>query len=332
MNKKIKIVFFWTWNFSANILKSLIENFNNDIDIKLVVSQVDKPIWRKKILEATPVKKLAQENNIECLQPEKLKTSPLAPLLIGEGDNKIDFYKKLNSLDLDFIVVVAYWKIVPKEVLDAPKYWCINIHWSILPKYRWASPIQESIKNGDKKTGLTIMYMSEGMDEWDILAVKEVEIEKDDKTPDIFKKFERFWPELLVDTLKWILSWKISWQKQDNFKATYCSKIKKEDWEINFSKETWEQIYNKFRAYYPWPWIYSYYNWKKINFEDCELLDYFWEKKVWEVVKLDKKNIWVIVKNNKILKLKKIKLEWKKSMDILSFVNWNKEFLDYKFN
>jgi len=299
MKEKIKIVFFWTWDFSANILKSLLNDFKNKIDIKFVVSQPNKPVWRKKVLEKTPVKIVAEENNIECLQPEKLRKN-------------IDFFEKLNSLNLDFIVVVAYWKIVPKEV--------------------WASPIQESIKLWDKKTWLTIMYMSEGMDEWDILAIEKVEIWKNDKTSDIFKKFEEIWPELLVNTLKLVLDWKIKWQKQDDSKTSYCSKIKKEDWEVKIQKETWKQIYNKFRAYYPWPGIYSYYFWKKINFEDVNLKNYLWNKSIWEVDKLSKKDIWIICRDKKILLLKKVKLEWKKSMDILSFVNGNKDFLDYKFN
>jgi len=314
----MKIAFFGTGDFSANILKSLVTDFKGDVDIKLVVSQPDKPVWRKKILEKTPVKIVAEENNIECLQPNKLR------------ENK-EFFEKLKFLDLDFIVVVAYGKIVPKEVLEAPKYGCINIHWSILPKYRWASPIQEAIKAGDKKTGLTIMYMSEGMDEGDILAIEEVKIWENDKTPDLFKKFEEIWPKLLVDTLKWVLSWKIKGEKQDDLKASYCSKIKKEDWEVSFENETWEQIYNKFRAYYPWPGIYTYFKDKKLNLEDVELIDYNWEKNIWEVDRLSKKEIGIVCKDNKILLLKQVKLEWKKSMDILSFVNGNKDFLEYKF-
>ncbi len=321
--KKIKIAFFGTGNFSANILKSLISDFSDDLDIKLAVSQPDKPVWRKKILENTPVKIVAEENNIKLLQPEKLK-------------NNSDFFEQLEWFD--FIVVVAYGKIVPNEVLNAPKYACINIHGSILPDYRWASPIQESIKNWDKKTGLTIMYMSEGMDEGDILKIEEVEIWDNDKTPDIFNKFEKIWPDLLVKTLRWVLNWGIKWKKQDNSKATYCSKISKQDWEINFTQETWDEIYNKFRAYYPWPWIYSYFNEQKINFENIELVPVPKREDIvvvpvpCKVIKLDKKNIWVVCKNNKIVLLKQVKLEWKKSMDILSFVNWNKEFLDYKFN
>ena len=324
----MKIAFFWTWEFSANILKSLINDFKENIDIKLIVSQPDKPVWRKKILEKTHTKIIAEKNNIKVLQPNKLR------------DNT-DFFDRLNFLELDFIIVVAYWKIVPNEVLEAPKYWCINIHWSILPAYRWASPIQESIKNWDKKTWLTIMYMSEGMDEWDILKVENIEIFDTDKTTNLFEKFEKIWPNLLIDTLNWILDWDIKWIKQNDSKATYCSKISKNDWEINFEKQTWEKIYNKFRAYSPWPGIYSFFKWKKINFENIELenIDLSKDKELnlWEVVELYNENkpkdkkIWIIALWW-IIVLKQVKLEWKKSIDILSFINWNKDFLDYKFN
>jgi len=325
MSNKIKIAFFWTWEFSANILETLINNFNEDIEINLIVSQPDKPVWRKKILEKTKTKIIAEENNIKILQPIKLK-------------NNIEFFKQLEWFD--FIVVVAYWKIVPLEVLESPRNWCINIHWSLLPLYRWASPIQESIKSWDKETWLTIMYMSEGMDEWDILESKKVIIDKLDKTIDIFNKFQDIGPKLLVDTLKGILDWNIKWKKQDDSKATYCSKINKTDWEINFLKEAWVEIYNKFKAYSPWPWIYSFYNNKKINFENIELenidLSDDSEFNIWEVVELydehnpKNKRIWIISSGNIII-LKQIKLEWKKSMDIMSFINWNKDFLDYKF-
>ena len=251
----MKIAFFWTWEFSKNILKNILES-KNSLEVNLIVSQADKPIWRKKEIIPTPVKTLALEKNIEILQPEKLK-------------NNEDFFEKLKSLDLDFIVVVAYGKIIPKDILDIPKFSCINIHGSLLPLYRWASPIQESIKNWDKKTWLTIMYMSEWMDEWDMLAKKEVNIDILDKTPDIFRKFEEFWAELLIKTLEKIISGELKWEKQDDSKATYCWKIDKKDGELDFKNQTAKEIYDRFRAYYPWPWIYSFYNWKKILIEDC---------------------------------------------------------------
>lgn len=318
----MKIAFFWTWEFSRNILSWILEK--EEINVRLVVSQPDKPFWRKQELIPTKVKELAQEKHIEIMQPEKLR-------------NNTEFFDFLKSLDLDFIVVVAYGKIVPKEVLEAPKYWCINIHGSILPSYRWASPIQMSLKNWDEETGLTIMYMSEWMDEWDILAIKKIDIDIKDKTPDIFHKFEKIWVDLLIESLNWVIDGKIKWKKQDNTKATYCKKIEKEEWLIDFKNEDVMQIYNKFRAFYPWPWIYTTYKWKKFQITDCnfEKSDFEFDDdfSLWDVIEYEDhgvNNIWILC-NGWILILKKVKLEWKKEMDIFSFINWNKDFLEYNF-
>ncbi len=316
--KPLKIAFLGTWNFSKNILEDLHKNFSDTIDVSLVVSQPDKAIWRKKIITPTPVAGFASENNLDILQPVKVK-------------NNSEFFDTLKDLQLDFIVVVAYGKIIPTQVLEAPKHGCINIHGSILPSYRWASPIQESLKNGDSKTWLTIMYMSEGMDEWDILKIEEIEVDKLDKTPEVFTKFEQFWARLLVDTLRWILEWNIVWIPQDESRATYCSKISKTDGEIDFGTMSSDEIFNRFRAYYPWPWIYSFFKEKKLNIEDCLIWDDVLDHDVWGVVRVDKKTIWIICADKKLLHLKQVKLEWKKSMDILSFINGNKDFLDYKF-
>lgn len=319
----MNIAFFWTWRFSKNILESLFNNYK-EINILLVVSQPDKPFWRKQEIIPTQVKKFALDNNLPFLQPEKLK------------DN-IEFFNYLKSLNLDFIVVVAYWKIIPPEILQIPKYWCINIHWSILPSYRWASPIQESLKNWDKETWLTIMYMSEWLDEWDILKIEKIDIDILDKTPDIFRKFENIWPKLLVDTLNWIISWKIKWIPQDSSKATYCKKITKEDWKIDFKNEKLLDIYNKFRAYFPWPWVYTHYKGKKLDLTDIffEEIDLNFDKDfaLWDVVEFEddgKNKIWILC-NWWILILNKVKLEWKKEMSIKDFVNWNKDFLEYNF-
>lgn len=321
----MKIAFFWTWDFSKNILSWILKR--KDVEVALVVSQPDKPVWRKKIITETPVKVLALENNIKVSQPEKLR-------------NNSEFFEELTSLDLDYIIVVAYWKIVPNEVLEAPKKACINIHGSILPKYRWASPIQESLKNWDTKTWLTIMYMSEWMDEWDILKIEEIEIDILDKSTDIFKKFEKNWADLVINTLNDLDKWLIKPIKQIESDATYCNKINKNDWKIDFTKYSAKEIYDKYRSYNPWPGIYSYYNDKKISFEDCffnniDLSDDN-ELNIWDVVELENdhwdknKEIWIICKTW-ILVLKQVKLEWKKTMDINVFINWNKEFLDYSF-
>jgi len=317
----MKIAFFGTGEFSKNTLAGILQH--DDIEVSLVVSQPDKPIGRKKIITPTAVKVLAQENNITVLQPEKLR-------------NNTEFFEALKNENLNFIVVVAYGKIVPNEVLNAPIHGCINIHGSILPLYRWASPIQEAVKNWDLKTGLTIMYMSEWMDEWDILKIEEVKIWRDDTTQDIFDKFEKVWPDLLINTLKKVLSWDITWQQQIESDATYCSKIEKQDGEIDFQKSA-EVIYNQFKAYKTWPWVYTHYNGKKFSIEECnyeniDLLDDD-EFKIWDVVEYSHEeidSIWILC-NPGILFLQQIKLEWKKSMDINSFINGNKDFLDYNF-
>jgi methionyl-tRNA formyltransferase len=236
-------------------------------------------------------------------------------------------------------LVVAYGKIVPKRVLNSAKFWCINLHWSILPDYRWASPIQEAIKNWDKKTWLTVMFMSKWMDEWNILCIEEIDIDKDDKTQDIFDKFENFGAKLAVDTLEKIINWKIESTPQNHGKATYCSKISKEDWEVNFSTQTADEIYNKYRAYHNWPWIYTEFKNLKLNVETCEIFEESEERpvsfetglSVGNVIKINKKNIWIICSDKKILILRQVKLAGKKSMDIISFVNGNKDFLDYNF-
>lgn len=318
----MKIAFFWTGEFSKNILEWILKH--NEIEVLTSISQPDKPVWRKKILEKTEIKKLSIEKWIKILQPEKLK-------------NNSELIEELKKLDLDFIIVVAYGKIIPKSILNIPKYACINLHWSILPKYRWASPIQESIKNWDKKTWLTIMYMDEWMDEWNILKIEEVDILQDDKTQDIFTKFEKIWPDLLIETLKEIISWNIKSKKQDYNFATYCSKIEKQDWKIDFKNEKWQNIYNKYRAYNSWPWIYSYYKGKKFDITDCffEKNDLIFDEdfSIWDIVEYEdhgKNYIWILC-SDWILVLNKIKLEWKNEMDIFSFVNGNKEFLEWSF-
>lgn len=302
----------------------------DNIDVKLVVSQPDKPFWRRKELLPTPVKNIWLSNSIEVLQPEKIKENN-------------EFFDKLKSLELDFIVVVAYWKIIPKEILDIPKFWCINIHGSILPKYRWASPVQESILNWDSKTWLTIMYMDEKMDEWDILQIQEIDIDIEDRQKEVFDKFVEVWPKLLVETLSKVKDWQIKWIVQNENEATYCTLIKKEYWEIDFNSKAID-IYNKFRAYNPWPGIYTEYKWKKFTIEDCEfdtddLVD--WDEfKIWDVVELEYEHrhlkdwtltgLWIICQEW-ILILNEVKLEWKKTTKIKDFINGQKDFLDYNF-
>lgn len=312
----MKIAFFGTPQFAAEILSGILEY--SEIDTCLVVSQPDKPVWRKKEFIPTAVKQVALEAGIEVMQPEKIKKD-------------IQFHEYLRSLNLDFIVVVAYGKIIPTAILDIPKYGCINIHGSILPEYRWASPVQAAVKDGKTETWLTIMYMSEGMDEWDMLNIGKVKVDNIDTSISIFEKFVNIGPVLLVSTLKWVISGDIVWVPQDEDQATYCWKISREDGQVFFINQPAKEIYDTFRAYTPWPGVYSFYEGKRFVLEEIEFHD---ETAPWEnagkVIKNWKK-IWIVCSDKKILEVKRVKLEWKKSMDIASFINGNKDFLDYSF-
>jgi methionyl-tRNA formyltransferase len=181
------------------------------------------------------------------------------------------------------------------------------------------------------------MEMSEWMDEWNILKIEEIQIDLQDRTPDIFQKFENIWPDLLLNTLKWIINWTIKWIPQDNDKASYCKKIEKIDGKIDFQNENALIIYNKFRAYYIWPWIYTFYDWKKFDILDCDWVDIFLEETdIWSAMEFSIPEYWLfwaiwIHCESWILVLKKVKLEWKKEMSIKDFVNGNREFFKWKF-
>ena len=312
----MKIAFFGTPDFAWEILSWILAY--PEIDCTLVVSQPDKVVGRKRVLQITPVKQVALGAGIDVMQPDKIKKNT-------------DFHQQLKTLELDFIVVVAYGKIIPQAILDIPKYGCINIHGSLLPKYRGASPVQAAVKAGDKQTWLTTMYMSKGMDEWDMLKVETVDIDIVDTSEDIFKKFVQIGPELLIQTLREIISWDLQWVPQDHKQASHCGKISREDGEVFFEKQTAQEIYDTFRAYTPWPGIYSFYEGKRFVLEEIifnsETAPWF---KSGEVIKNEKK-IWIVCADNKILEIQRVKLEGKKSMDIQNFLNWNSDIVWYRF-
>jgi methionyl-tRNA formyltransferase len=313
----MNIAFFGTPVFAADILSG-ISQFT-DIKIILAVSQPDKPVGRKQELLMTPVRQISLQKGIPVLQPERLRNNPF-------------FVEELRKLKLDFIVVVAYGSMISPEILSIPKYGCINIHGSILPNYRGASPIQAAVRNGDTQTGLTIMYMNEKMDEWDILQIQKAIIGPDDTTPHIFEKFTQIWPKLLHDTLLWVLSGDIVATPQHHEKASYCHMIEKYQGEINFSKQTTREVYNLYRAYQPWPGVYLVIDGKKLALEKVSLLNSWDDTQRSEekgtFVKIDKKTYGVVCADKKILLLHHVKPEGKKSMDIVSFVNGNRGILE----
>jgi len=236
MNKKHKIVYMGTPHYAREILSTLIEA--EDIEVSLVLTQPDRPVGRKKILTPPSVKVLAVENTIEVLQPNRLR------------DEGID--EAIKAENPDFIIVAAFGQILPKSILDiAP---CINLHASLLPQYRGASPVQQSLLNGDKKSGVTSMLMEEGLDTGDILETVEFGIPKDMRLNALMQQLTDDACALTLSTIRNFTD--ITPQKQDENEATLCKKIKKADGEVYF--EDAGSIYNKYRAFEGWPGIFTH--------------------------------------------------------------------------
>ncbi len=224
-----------TPNYAKEILDTLIQA--DDMDVVLVLTQPDRPVGRKRVLTPPSVKVLASEHNIEVLQPHRL------------SDDGI--YEALVMSNPDFIIVAAFGQILPKSILDiAP---CINLHASILPQYRGASPIQQSLLNGDKVTGVTSMMMEEGLDTGDILEITRFDIPDDMRLSALMSQLTIDACSLTLDTIRNYQD--ITAQKQDEEIATLCKKIKKSDGEIEFDDA--QIIYNKYRAFEGWPSIFS---------------------------------------------------------------------------
>ncbi len=225
--KDKKIVFMGTPIFSVPVLEKLIENYN----VIGVVTQPDKEVGRKRILTKSPVKILAEQNNIKVLQPIKLRNE----------------YQDIIDLNPDMIVTCAYGQILPKELLEYPKYKTINVHASILPKYRGGAPIHHAIINGEKTTGITIMRTDVGMDDGDIITKREIEILDTDDYETLSNKLSILGSDLLIETLPDIFNGKVTYQKQNNEEATFAYTIKRDDERLDFTKTT-NEIYNKIRA------------------------------------------------------------------------------------
>ena len=249
----MKIVFMGTPDYAAVTLEKLIESYH---EISGVFAQPDKPVGRKLILTPPPVKVTAEKHGIPVYQPKTLRD--------GEA---LEILKGINP---DIIVVVAYGKILPEEILNLPKYGCINGHASLLPKYRGASPIQWCIVCGEEKTGVTVMKMDAGMDTGDILTQCEVEIGETETAEELFDRLSVISADLMLHTLDNIEN--ITPVKQNEADATYAPIIKKEMALLDFSKSA-KELYNAVRGYYSWPVAFFFLNGKRIKVIKSEIGD-----------------------------------------------------------
>lgn len=300
--KNKNVVFMGTPDFSVPVLKMLIENTN----VVMVVTQPDKIVGKNKNVSFSPVKSVAIENNIPIFQPQKIK----------------EFYEPLQNLNIDLIVTCAYGQIIPKKVLDIPKYGCVNVHASLLPKYRGSAPIQWCLFNGDEKTGVTIMYMDEGMDSGDIIKLKEIPITNDDNVGTLHDKLSILGTDLLQEVLPSIFDGTAPRIKQGEY-FTLAPMIKREDERIDFNLSG-KEIIGKIKGLNPWPLANVIINNQEIKVLDAEFLKSNITKS--GIIKeLDKKNLGITCRDG-IIYLKKIKPSGKKIMDINSFINGiNKE-------
>jgi methionyl-tRNA formyltransferase len=237
-----------TPDYASTILETLLKTDN--IDIVAVYTQPDKPVGRKKILTPSPVKVLAKEHNIALHQPQRLRDE--------------DVVAELKNIQCDFIVVAAYGQILPLAVLEhAP---CINLHASILPQYRGASPIQQTLLSGDMKSGVTAMLMDEGLDTGAILKISQIDVDDDEMLTSLFEKLTRCASALSIAVLRDYDA--LIPVAQNDAEASYCKKISKENGEVIFDNA--RNLYNKYRAYTPWPGVYlkSGLKLKQMTFEE----------------------------------------------------------------
>lgn len=296
--KKLKIIFAGTPDFAVSILKTLLKNKN--FKIEMVITQPDKPMGRKHILTPLYVKKFALSNKLIVQQPENIK----------------NIAERISDLKPDFIVVIGYGQIFPKKILKIPKFGCINIHFSLLPKYRGASPVQETLLHGDKKTGISIILMNEGLDEGDILQKKEIIIEDKDTTQTLLEKLSNLSAKLLPYTLINFANRKIKPIKQKKTTISHCRKIKKENGLIDFKKETAKQIFNKIRAYNKWPGCFWFLKGKRIKIYSAE----YNEQKNSSGMTVRNDELEIGAKKG-VLYPKTIQMEGRKIMTIKEFLN-----------
>ena len=297
----MRIVFMGTPDFALNVLQGLIDNYRDDI--VGVVSQPDKLVGRHQVLTPTPVKQLATKYNIPVLQPEKIRKD----------------YKCVLDLKPDIIITCAYGQIIPKEILDAPKLGCINVHGSLLPKLRGGAPIHKAIIDGYDVTGITIMYMDVGMDTGDMISKVEVPILDSDNLESLHDKLSVAGAKLLLDTLPSILDGTNSREKQNEDEVTFAYNIKREEEHVDFSK-TSREIFNLIRGLCPIPSANVILDGAEMKVYNSIISSENYKGKCGEIVDIKREGIVVKTGDGAII-LTEIKPFGKKKMDAYSYVN-----------
>lgn len=296
------VVFMGTPDFAVPALKALIDS--DEYAVKLVVSQPDRPQGRKQILTPSPVKQIALQYDVDIYQPSSLR-----------NDDSVNL---ISSYSPDFIVVAAYGNILPKSILDIPRYGCVNLHGSLLPKYRGAAPIQWSVINGDEITGVTTMLMNEGLDTGDILLKETKLIGENETAGEVFDALAQMCPSLLLKTLKGLVDNSIVPVAQNNDEASYVSVLNKEMAEIDWNKDAL-CIHNLIRGLNPWPVAKTSYNGKMLKIFESSLLSTSSDKTAGSVL-IKNGEFSVVCGDCKLLKISEVQLEGSKRMSIADFL------------
>lgn len=302
----MKIIFAGTPDFAAEALKALL---HSEHEVCAVYTQPDRPAGRGRRLKASPVKLLALEHSIPVHQPEKLK---------DENEQQI-----LRDYQADVMVVVAYGLLLPVPVLEAPRLGCLNIHASLLPRWRGAAPIQRAILAGDKETGITIMQMDKGLDTGDMLYTVTTPIHDNDTAQSLHDRLAELGAAAILKTLTLIAADETQPQKQDESQANYAHKLDKAEANIDW-QQTAREIDRQVRAFNPWPVAQTHYQDKALRIWQCQVLDETSQATPGSIIHADKHGIDVATAEG-ILRLLQVQLAGSKAMDAAAFINGHPE-------
>ena len=297
----MKVIYMGTPDFSVGALEAIIKAGH---EVVLVVTQPDKPKGRGKAMQASPVKECALSHGIEVFQPTKIR----------ESEN-VEYLRKFGA---DIFVVAAFGQILPKSILDMPKYGCVNIHASLLPKYRGAAPIQWAVINGDEVTGVTTMLMNEGIDTGDMIAKKQVRLAEDETGGSLFDRLAETGAELIVETMKMLEEGTAEFTPQNSEEATHTSMISKELGSIEWSKPAAE-IERLIRGLNPWPSAYTRLKGKTFKIWKAQVVEVSSSDKPGTIIKIGKDEL-LVQTGEGALSLIEVQLEGKKRMDVASFL------------
>lgn len=297
----MKVIFMGTPDFAVGTLEEIIAAGH---EVVLVVTQPDKPKGRGNAMQFTPVKECAIAHDIPVFSPKKIR----------EEEN-VEFLRKFEA---DIIVVAAFGQILSKTILDMPKYGCINVHASLLPKYRGAAPIQWAVINGEEVSGVTIQLMNEGIDTGDMIAKKELALAEDETGGSLFDKLAELGAKLCVETMEMIENGTAVYTPQDSEAATHTSMIRKEMGDISWNRSAVD-IERLIRGLNPWPSAYTHLDGKTFKIWKAEVISEGTEYNPGCIVKVGKNELWVQTGDG-ILSLQEVQLEGKKRMDISSFL------------